>query len=159
MWKIISHHSKQSQLFPVKVIKYFQLGNDFKKDITNSKIRPFWQALIILNYGDISTYYFEWNNVLMCVWWQAAGPWGSVRVHSPTHTEINCSHSSDCYSLVRGWEEALWRYHSTVMVSNGNNTTCQYLWAVDMACNFSYIFIIWLETKQKNKCIQKLFSI
>ncbi len=36
-----------------------------KNDITNSKIRPIWQALIILNYGDISTYYFEWNNVLM----------------------------------------------------------------------------------------------
>lgn len=53
--------------FQWRLLNIFSLAMISKKDITNSKIRPFWQALIILNYGDISTYYFEWNNVLMCL--------------------------------------------------------------------------------------------
>lgn len=50
-----------------KLLNIFILAMIKKNGIANSKIRPLWQALIILNYGVISTYYFERNNVLMCL--------------------------------------------------------------------------------------------
>lgn len=106
------HHIPNNPSSP-RLLNIFSLAIIKKNDITNSKIRRFWQALIILNYGDISTYYFEWNNVLMCLLhvclMAGSGTLREWESHSPTHTEINCSHSSECYSLVRGWEEKLLR--------------------------------------------------
>lgn len=53
--------------FHQKLLNIFILAMIEKNGIANSKIRPLWQALIILNYGVISTYYFERNNVFICL--------------------------------------------------------------------------------------------
>lgn len=65
--RLFSRAPNNFSSFHQKLLNIFILAMIEKNGIANSKIRPLWQALIILNYGVISTYYFERNNVLMCL--------------------------------------------------------------------------------------------